>query len=127
MDLARRVYSRDLKVAAMREIDGGRTISEVARQLELSPKLLERWRGEWRARGELAFPGVGRCAAGPALSELQRVAELERKIGQLTMENDFLKKALQHFREHHPPAVVSGEAACLRKSAKPRRKAKGKP
>jgi transposase-like protein len=127
MDLARRVYSRDLKVAAMREIDGGRMISEVARQLELSPKLLERWRGEWRARGELAFPGVGRRAAGPALSELQRVAELERKIGQLTMENDFLKKALQHFREHHPPAVVSGEAACLRKSAKPRRKAKGRP
>jgi transposase len=90
MDLARRVCSRDLKMAAMREIDAGRTISEVARQLELSPKLLERWRGEWRARGELAFPGVGRRGAGPALSELQRVAELERKIGQLTMENDFL-------------------------------------
>jgi hypothetical protein len=35
---------------------------------------------------------VGRRGAGPALSELQRVAELERKIGQLTMENDFLKQ-----------------------------------
>lgn len=46
MDLARRVYNRDLKIAAMREIDHGRTITEVARQLELSPKLLERWRGE---------------------------------------------------------------------------------
>ena len=127
MDLARRVSSRDLKMAAMREIDAGRPISEVARQLELSPKLLERWRGEWRARGELAFPGVGQRGAGPALSEMQRVAELERKIGQLTMENDFLKKAWRHFREHHPPAVVSGEAACLRKSGKPRRKAKAKP
>ena len=30
MDLARRVYSRELKLAAMREIDSGRTISEVA-------------------------------------------------------------------------------------------------
>jgi hypothetical protein len=40
------------------------------------------------------------------------------------MENDFLKKALEHFRDHHPPAVVSGEAACLRKSVKPRGKAK---
>jgi transposase-like protein len=124
MDLARRVYSRDLKMVAMREIDAGRTISEIARQLELSPKLLERWRGEWRARGELAFPGVGRRGAGAGLTELQRVAELERKIGQLTMENDFLKKALQHFREHHPPAVVRGEAACLRKSGKARRKGK---
>lgn len=125
MDLARRVYSRELKVAAMREIDGGRRISEVARHLELSPKLLERWRGEWQARRELAFPGSGRRSVSEALSELQRIAELERKIGQLAMENDFLKKALQHFRDHHPPAVVSGEAACLRKSG--RRPTKAKP
>lgn len=124
MDLARRVYSRDLKIATMREIDQGRTISEVARQLELSPKLLERWRSEWAARGELAFPGIGRHCVPTGLSELRRVAELERKIGQLTMENDFLKKALQHFRELHPPVVVNGEAACLRKSGKPPRKAK---
>src|SRR5579872_5232717 len=82
MDLARRVYSRDLKIAAMREIDGGRRIGEVARHLEVSPHLLERWRGEWQARGELAFPGIGRRGVSPALTELQRVAELERKIGQ---------------------------------------------
>jgi len=114
MDLARRVYSRDLKVAAMREIDHGRTIAEVARQLELSPKLLERWRGEWVARGDMAFPGIGRRGVVTGLSELKRTAELERKIGQLTMENDFAKKALQHFRELHPRAVVNGEAVCLR-------------
>jgi transposase-like protein len=125
MDLARRVYSRDLKIAAMREIDHGRTITEVARQLELSPKLLERWRGEWAARGEMAFPGIGRRTVPAGLSELKRIAELERKIGQLTMENDFLKKALQHFRDLHPPAVVNGAAACLKKSVK--RPRKGKP
>jgi len=124
MDLARRVYSRDLKVAAMREIDTGRTVGEVARQLELSPHLLERWRGEWRARGEAAFPGVGRRGMSPVLTELQRIAELERKIGQLAMENDFLKKALQHFRDHHPPTVVTGEAACLKRSGKRAPKAK---
>lgn len=124
MDLARHVYSRDLKIAAMREIDGGRKITEVARRLELSPKLLERWRTEWRARGEAAFPGLGRASLPSTSSGSPQVAELERKIGQLTMENDFLKKALQHFREFHPPAVVSGEAACLRKSVKRPRKAK---
>ena len=124
MDLARRVYSRDLKVTAMREIDNGRTVGEVARQLELSPKLLERWRGEWRARGEAAFPGNGRPSASPGWSELQRIAELERKIGQLAMENDFLKKALRHFREQHPLAGVNGAAACLKKSGKRGPKAK---
>jgi len=124
MDLSRAVYSRDLKITAMRALDAGSTTGEIARKYQLSPKLLERWRGEWRAKGESAFPGIGRHADPPALDDARRIAELERKIGQLTMENDFLKKALQHFRDHHPPAVVSGADACLQKSSKPRRKAK---
>src|SRR6267154_1059617 len=125
MDLSRTTYSRDLKVATMRAIDTGSTIGEIARKYQLSPKLLERWRGEWRARGEAAFPGIGHRGAGlPALDDARRIADLERKIGQLTMENDFLKKTLQHFRDHHPPAVVSGADACLKKLSRPRRKAK---
>ena len=125
MDLARQVYSRELKVSVMRQIDGGRTPAELARQFQLSPKLLEKWRTEWRAKGpELAFPGNGQRAAALVLDQGRRMGELERKIGQLTMENDWLKKALRHFKEQHPPAVVSGEVACLRKSGKPRRKAR---
>ena len=125
MDLSRAVYSRDLKIAAMRALDAGATTGEIARNYQVSPHLLERWRGEWRAKGDLAFPGIGRRGAAlPAVDDARRIAELERKIGQLTMENDVLKKALQHFREQHRPAVVSGEAACLRKSGKRQRKAK---
>ena len=125
MDLSRAVYSRDLKMAAMRALDAGATGAEIARKYQVSPHLLERWRGEWRAKGEFAFPGIGRRGAAlPAADDSRRIAELERKIGQLTMENDFLKKALTHFREHHPPAVVNGADACLKKSGRPRRKAK---
>ena len=125
MDLSRAVYSRDLKIAAMRALDSGSTAGEIARKYQLSPKLLERWRGEWRAKGESAFPGNGRRDAGlPAVDDARRIAELERKIGQLTMENDFLKKALQHFREQHPPAVVNGADVCLKKFSKARQKAK---
>jgi transposase-like protein len=118
MDLARTVYSRELKIAAMRALDAGETGGQVARRLEVSPKLLERWRAEWRARGEQAFPGKGNRQRGEVPTDEQRVAELERKIGQMTMENDFLKKALLHFREHHPPGVVSGAAVCTGKSPK---------
>ncbi len=50
MDLSRSAYSRDLKIAAMRALDAGSTGGEIARKYQLSPKLLERWRGEWRAR-----------------------------------------------------------------------------
>ena len=123
--MSRAVYTRDLKIAAMRALDAGSTTGEIARKYQLSPHLLQRWRGEWRAKGENAFPGLGRRGADlPALDDARRIAELERKIGQLTMENDFLKKALQHFRDHHPPAVVNGGGACLQKSSKRRRKAK---
>src|SRR5260370_25020563 len=118
MDLPRRVYSRELKRAVMLEMDAGRTGAEVARKYQLSPKQLEKWRSDWRARGELAFPGNGQRAEAPVLDQSRRIAELERKIGQLTIENDFLKKALRHFKAYHPPAVVSGEAVCSKKSAK---------
>jgi putative transposase len=125
MDLSRVVYSRELKIATMRALESGSTTGEVARKYQLSPKLLERWRGEWRAKGESAFSGIGRRGADlPALDDARRIGELERKIGQLTMENDFLKKALRHFKDHHPPVVVSGADACLKKSSKARRKGK---
>src|SRR5204863_7701302 len=113
------------KIATMRALDAGSAAGEIARKYQLSPKLLERWRGEWRAKGELAFPGIGRRGAAlPAVDDARRIAELERKIGQLTMENDFLKKAFQHFRDHHPLAVVNGGDACFKKTSKPRRKPK---
>lgn len=119
MNLPRRVYSRELKRAVMLEMDAGRTAAETARKYQLNPKQLEKWRSDWRARGELAFPGNGQRAEAPVLDQSRRIAELERKIGQLTIENDFLKKALRHFKAYHPPAVVSGAAACSKKSAKP--------
>ena len=124
MDLPRRVYSRELKRAVMLELDAGRTAAETARKYQLSPKQLEKWRSDWRARGELAFPGNGQRAEAPVLDQGRRVAELERKIGQLTIENDFLKKALRHFKAYHPPVVVNGEVACSSKSVKQQSKAK---
>ena len=57
MLVPRQQYSPELKIAAMREIDSGKGIAEVARMYQLSPKRLETWKGEWRAKGELAFPG----------------------------------------------------------------------
>ena len=117
MDLARTVHSRELKISAMHAMDAGEAGGQVARRMQLSPKLLEKWRGEWRARGEAAFPGKGN-RPNAVLTDEQRMAELERKIGQMTIENDFLKKALAHFREYHPPAVVSGAAVCASKSKK---------
>ena len=81
MDLSRAVYSRDLKITAMRALDAGSSTGEIARKYQLSPKLLERWRVEWRARGEAAFPGIGRRGSGlPALDDARRIAEPARRM-----------------------------------------------
>jgi len=45
-----------------------------------------------------------------------REAELERKIGQMTMENDFLKKLLRSFEEQRE--ADGGGKPYMRKSAK---------
>ncbi len=116
MLVPRQEYSRELKITVMREIDSGRGMAEVARAYQISPKRLEGWRSEWRAKGELAFPGKG--ARPPVRLQAERIAELERKIGQQAMEIDFLKKTLQRFREYPLPAGDSGKGGSTRKSAK---------
>lgn len=92
--MSRRKFSKEFKVAAIRRLQGGQTAAEVARALEVHPTELYRWRQELDIHGERAFQGVGKKRA-----EEGRVAELERKIGQQTLEIDFLKRALQHVEE----------------------------
>ena len=112
--MPRQEYSRELKLAAMREIDSGKGMAEVARMYQLSPKRLETWKGEWRAKGDLAFPGKGSQPQSKVNAD--RISELERKIGQQTMEIDFLKKTLRRFREHPRPVAGNGGSASMSKS-----------
>jgi transposase len=122
MLVPRQQYSRELKIATMRELDSGKSTAEVARAYQVSPNRLMAWRGEWRAKGELAFPG--HWARPEAKLDAERIPELERKIGQMTMEMDFLKKALRRFREQVPPVAVNGVTGSTSKSAKPPKRPK---
>ena len=54
--------------------------------------------GESSAGVETAFPGLGKRRA----SEENRLAELERKIGQQTLEIDFLRRVLQRVEDAFP-------------------------
>jgi transposase len=91
---ARRKFTKEFKQTAVRRIESGQSVGEVARALEVHPSDLQRWRRELRDHGERAFSGAGKKRA-----EESRVAELERKVGQQAMEIDFLKRALQHVEE----------------------------
>ena len=111
MGVSRRQFTKEFKLAAVRRLEQGVSMAEAARALEVSPNVLHRWRREFRQGPGNAFPGNGkeRWSEG-------RIAELERKIGQQTMEIDFLKKALRRFREHPLPVAVNGGTDSMSKS-----------
>ncbi len=44
MGLSRRKFTREFKEAAIRRLDLGASVAEVARACEVSPNLLHRWR-----------------------------------------------------------------------------------
>jgi transposase-like protein len=90
---SRRVFTREFKLAAVKELESAKPLGYVARQLEVNPNTLHRWRREFKEQPTKAFSGQRRRILAES-----REAELERKIGQMTMENDFSKKTVAEFR-----------------------------
>lgn len=93
MGLKRRQFSREFKDEILAEVKSGKSILQVAREHEIHPITISRWKKEQREYGEKAFSGHG-----VVYKYEGRIAELERKIGQMAMENDLLKKALTQLR-----------------------------
>jgi transposase-like protein len=92
----RRTHSREFKLMVVRQVaNGEKRPAQICREHDLGESLLLRWRREYEARGEAAF--LPREATGREVLE-QRVAELERFCGQLSLENAVLKKALSSSR-----------------------------
>jgi transposase len=113
MGLSRRTFTKEFKLAAVRRLEAGVSMAEVARGLEVSPSVLQRWRHEFRQAPGNAFPGNGqrRWSEG-------RVAELERKIGQQAVEIDFLKGCLQRIEEQRMLQASTGSPRSMARSAK---------
>lgn len=110
---SRRKFSKEFKQEAVTRLNGGQSIAEVARALEVHPSELHRWRRESQEHGAHAFSGIGKKRA-----EQSQVAELERKIGQQAMEIDFLKRALQHVEEQRLLRALNNGAPSTGRSRK---------
>ena len=102
MSGTRRIYTREFKLAAIKQVESGKAVGLVARQLELDQKMIHRWLREFKKEPKEAFRGQGNKR------EESRVAELERKIGQMAMENDFLKKVLAALEEQQAEELGGG-------------------
>jgi transposase-like protein len=56
---SRRKFTKEFKLTAIRRLQSGQSMAEVARALEVHPSELYRWRRELDDYGERAFSGVG--------------------------------------------------------------------
>jgi transposase len=84
-----RQFSAEYKAQLVLEmLTGKRTVAEMARTEKIKDTLLYRWRAEALEKLPVVF-SVGR----PDQAQNARVQELEQLIGQLTIENQALKKA----------------------------------
>ena len=103
MGLERKQFTRELKLAAVRRLEQGVSRAEVARALEVNLNVLDRWRREFRQGAGNVFPGNGkqRWSEGG-------MADLERKVGQQTLEIDFLKGCLQRIEEQRMLRALTG-------------------
>ena len=76
---------------ALAAIKGDRTVSELADQFDVHPNQITSWKAQLEGGAADVFgPGGGNGAAQPAVD----VKSLHAKIGELTLENDFLEGAL---------------------------------
>jgi transposase len=93
MAKTRRTFTPEFKAEAVRRIaDQGKSLAEVARELDLGESMPRAWKQALAAEGGHAFPGEGNP---PAHEEESR--RLRAEVKRLTMERDVLKKATAFF------------------------------
>ena len=89
---ARRNHSPAFKAkVALAAIKGERTIAQLADQFDVHPNQITSWKAQLEGGASDVFgPGSGMGPATPPVD----VKALHAKIGELTLENDFLESAL---------------------------------
>jgi transposase-like protein len=127
-----RKFSREFKLEAVRRILAGEQVKALSQELTVLRKDLYSWRKLFRAGGAEALRPLGRPRKGDGVvtarvrkrsrevaasdAAPERVAELERKIGQQQIELDFFRQALRRVKEARRPNAGSGVTGSTRSS-----------
>jgi transposase len=91
MTRKRRNHSPEFKAkVALAAARGDKTLSELAQQFDIHPNQITTWKQELLKNAAMLF---GAKLGGDKDND-EEVDKLHAKIGQLTMENDFLAKVL---------------------------------
>jgi transposase-like protein len=93
----RRNHSSNFKAkVAVAALKGDRTVAELAEQFDVHPNQISDWKRQLIENADHLFAKRNQ----PAEENEQKIQELHAKIGQLTMERDFLERGLE--RIHGP-------------------------
>ena len=97
MKRKRRNHSASFKAkVALAAIRGDKTLAELSEQFDVHQNQIQDWRRKLLDQADRVFDHGG----GTASESEHKVKELHAKIGQLTMERDFLEQGLE--RIHGP-------------------------
>ena len=89
----RRSFSKEFKLEAVRRVlEEDRGVSEVARELGISPGVLSHWKTDYLVEFE--------PAKLPNESPDDELSRLRRELERVRQERDFLKKAVAYFSQH---------------------------
>jgi transposase-like protein len=87
----RRTFTPDFKLEAVLDMmRGEKTVAQICRERDITESLLYQWRDAFFERAPAIFADQRSNGNDP---QAERIAELERMVGKLTMEIDVLKKA----------------------------------
>lgn len=91
-------------------------LAQICREHDLDPAMVKGWCARVEKHGTQAFPRspVGDATTGQSATTAltlaaaeARIADLERLVGQLTLENEFLKRALKQAGSPLPKGTRS--------------------
>ncbi len=121
-----RVFTEEFKAKAVERIAAGEPIRSVSRDLKVRRSVLYRWRDAYREKGRVGLRPPGRPARTPAAQQthqteaeicaLQRTAELERLVGRLTLDLDFLRRAFKRAVESKRRSTGAGDSPSTERS-----------
>ena len=88
-----RKYTAEFRDAAVKQVEGGRSMAAVARSLEMSNKTLANW--VYLSRKGRAL--VKRQLARPVTEQEAELSRLKQENARLRLEKEILKKAAAYF------------------------------